>query len=196
MLYAGIFLVEAALAVKMMRSVMPTLACKSSEASTSVAVDVDHINTISGFRLNNTEVGQISMMYEGVVQGHHSIEDFLQLAVFKKFDVLLMDQKTKVCALSRTAKLWCMYMEHIKTIKWFIRAERTGDWNLHLVAVGRMLNLFAATGYNNSAKSGRLYLQMMMKLPHTHTWLYEQFSSNVFLLLGAQTASGLAYGQT
>ena len=70
------FLVEAALAVKIMRSVMPTLACKSSEASTSVAVDVDHINTIAGFRLNNTEVGQISMINEGVVQGLHSIEDF------------------------------------------------------------------------------------------------------------------------
>ena len=120
----GHFLVEAALAVNMIRSVIPTLACKSNEASTSVAVEVDHINTIARFRLNNTEVGQISMMYEGVVQGHHSIKDFLQLAVFKKFDVLLMDHKTKVCALSRTAKLWCMYMEHIKTIKWFIRMDR------------------------------------------------------------------------
>ena len=49
-----------------------------------------------------------------------------------------------------------------------------------LVAVGRMLNLFAATGHNNYAKSGRLYLQMMMELPHMHTWLYEQFSSNGF----------------
>ena len=75
----GHFLVEAALAMKMMRSVMPTLACKYSEASTSVAVDVDHINAIAGFRLNNTEVRQISMIYEDVVQGHHSIEDFYNL---------------------------------------------------------------------------------------------------------------------
>ena len=91
-----------------------------------------------------------------------------------------MDHKTKVCALSRTAKLRCMYMEQIETIKWFIRAERTGDWNLHLVAVDRMLNPFAATCHNNYEKSGRLYLHMMMELPHTHTWLYEQFSSNGF----------------
>ena len=60
-------------------------------------------------------------MYEGVVEGHHSMEDFLQLAVLKKFDLLLKDHKTKVCALSRTAKVWCIYMEHIKTINWFIR---------------------------------------------------------------------------
>ena len=41
-----------------------------------------------------------------------------------------------------------------------------------------MLNLFTPTGHNNYATSGRLYLQMMMELPHTHTWLCEQFSSN------------------
>ena len=107
--------------MKMMRSVMPTLACKSSEAITSVAVDVGPSNAIAGIRLNNAEVGQIIMIYEGVVEGHHSMEDFLQVAVLKKFDLLLMDHKTKVCALSRTAKLWRMYMKHNKTINWFIR---------------------------------------------------------------------------
>ena len=32
-------------------------------------------------------------------------------------------------------------------LKHFIRAERTGNWNLHVVTVGQMLNLFAATGH-------------------------------------------------
>ena len=34
-----------------------------------------------------------------------------------------------------TAKLWVQYLSYIQTIKTLIRAERTGDWNLHLVAV-------------------------------------------------------------
>ena len=38
-----------------------------------------------------------------------------------------------------------------------------------------MLNLFAATGHINYAKSACLYLQEMRKLPETHPWLYAQF---------------------
>lgn len=38
-----------------------------------------------------------------------------------------------------------------------------------------MLNLYAATGHGNYAKSARLYLQEMMRLPETHPWLYALF---------------------
>ena len=38
-----------------------------------------------------------------------------------------------------------------------------------------MLNLFAATGHVYYAKSARLYLQQMLKLPKEHPWLYKQF---------------------
>ena len=37
-----------------------------------------------------------------------------------------------------------------------------------------MLNLFAATGHINYAKSGRLYIQLMMDLPNKHPWLYHK----------------------
>lgn len=43
-----------------------------------------------------------------------------------------------------------------------------------------MLNLFAATGHNNYAKGGRLYLQLMSALPNSHPWLYEQFVDHGF----------------
>ena len=38
-----------------------------------------------------------------------------------------------------------------------------------------MLNLFTATGHTHYAKSARLYVQEMRKLPKTHRWLYAQF---------------------
>ena len=38
-----------------------------------------------------------------------------------------------------------------------------------------MLNLFAAAGHQNYAKSARLYVQLMNNLPMSHTWLYKQF---------------------
>ena len=81
---------------------------------------------------------------------------------------------------SRTAKLWLAYIEYVDTLKLFIRAERTGDWNLHLVAFGKMLNLFAATGYFNYAKNARMYLKWMLELPQKHPCLYNQFSEHGF----------------
>jgi len=71
-------------------------------------------------------------------------------------------------------------MEYVGTLKLFIRAERTGNWNLHLVAVERMLNLFAATGHVHYAKSARLYLQMMLELPDEHPWMYNCFTQQGF----------------
>ena len=47
---------------------------------------------------------------------------------------------------------------------------------MHIIAVGRMLNLFAATGHFNYAKSTRMYLQLMLELPAGHHLLYEQFT--------------------
>ena len=43
-------------------------------------------------------------------------------------------------------------------------AERRGDWDGHLNAVRKLLNLFAATGHFNYSKSARLYLQIMYQL--------------------------------
>jgi hypothetical protein len=43
-----------------------------------------------------------------------------------------------------------------------------------------MLNLFAATGHNNYAKGGRLYLQLMSYLPDEHEWLYNMFVEHGF----------------
>ena len=66
-------------------------------------------------------------------------------------------------------------MNYIHLMKIFIFAERRSNWELHLDALSEMLNLFAATGDTHCAKSARLYVQQMRKLPETHPWLYEQF---------------------
>ena len=51
------------------------------------------------------------------------------------------------------------YIRVIKLIKAFIFVWRQSNWKLHLDVVSKMLNLFAATGHINYAKSARLYLQ-------------------------------------
>ena len=44
----------------------------------------------------------------------------------------------------RTAQLWLQYMKMIYILRRFIKAERIGNWNLHLQAVQEMLPYFAA----------------------------------------------------
>ena len=51
---------------------------------------------------------------------------------------------------------------------------------MHLVSVGKMINLFADTGHINYAKSPRLYLQLMYQLPTDHPWLYHCFIEQGF----------------
>ena len=60
-------------------------------------------------------------------------------------------------------------------------AERTSNKPLDILAKKFMLNLFAATGHNNYAKSTNLYLQSVAALEKDHLEVYKQ------LLLGKRT---------
>ena len=46
----------------------------------------------------------------------------------------------------------------------YVRAERTGDWELHLYCVHQMLPHFHAAGHIHYAKCAQLYLQEMLQL--------------------------------
>ena len=78
---------------------------------------------------------------------------------------------------SRTAMLWVQYMNYTDVIKMFILAERTGNWD---AATAKMLNLCAAKGHFNYAKSTRLYLQTMLRLEYDSPWLHRQLKENGF----------------
>ena len=98
---------------------------------------------------------------------------------YNKLVKIFHDYKKQFSAY-RTARLWLQYLDYVSILKCFIRAERTSDWHLHLHSLARMLNLFAATGHKNYAKSGRLYLQLMYELPTKYPWLYQQFTAGRF----------------
>ena len=74
------------------------------------------------------------------------------------------------------------------------RAESNGDWKGHLAANGQILNLFAATGHINYAKSAKLYLQKMADLETEYPWLYQQFKTKYSIVFVEQTSFGLDYG--
>jgi len=129
-------------------------------------------------QITSEEMSQIQAVYESVLANNIDASDStaLNCASLVKPECAINDIKRKLMALSRTARLWLLYMDYVLIVKIFILAKRTGDWHLHLAVTGRMLNLFAATGHHNYAHCARLYLQLMADLPSSQPWLYEQFS--------------------
>lgn len=63
-----------------------------------------------------------------------------------------------------TAALWIQYFRMVVLVKQFIKAERSGNWQLHLTTIAKMLPFFHAAGHNNYAVSAHLYLQDMQEL--------------------------------
>ena len=80
--------------------------------------------------------------------------------------------------LGRTAKLWIQHFDRVLTLLHFIRAERTGDWALHIESVCKMLPTFHAAVHSS----------MMMTSRNT---LPKDTSPSA-----GQTSSGREYGQT
>ena len=66
---------------------------------------------------------------------------------------------------SKTARLWfkCL-IKPVFIMMIFVRAEREGDWPLHLFAVEKMLPYFFASGHVNYACYGLYYLRSMQRL--------------------------------
>ena len=59
----------------------------------------------------------------------------------------------------RTAQLWFQYMHMVQILCKFIKAERTGNWSLHLSALQEMLPYLAASGHNLYTKSAYVYIK-------------------------------------
>ena len=73
-------------------------------------------------------------------------------------------------------------MHVVDILRTFIRAERTGNWKLHLQAVHDMLPYFAVAGYNSYAKSAYLYLQSMYDLQKEQPEVYTSFQDGLHVV--------------
>ena len=93
-----------------------------------------------------------------------------------KITTVFENRMMELSNISRTAKLWINFMNYVHTIRMFIAASRTGNWNLTLVTMESMINLFAATGHTNYARCLRRHLQLMLKLKDSHPQVHEKFA--------------------
>ncbi|KAK3747021.1 hypothetical protein QZH41_001488 [Actinostola sp. cb2023] len=73
-------------------------------------------------------------------------------------------------------------MHMVDILHRFIKAERTGNWELHLQTVYEMLPYFAASGHNQYAKSAYIYLQFMRELEEKHPDVYRNFQEGLHVV--------------
>ena len=147
-----------------------------------------YARAVRGHLLVHAALSQI-MLEELIETGKISMAQLQNLANYKPDDNVQIYQEQQECINSeickwrdqfgefRTAKYWLQYMEYISVVKCYIKAERTGDWLLHLATVEKMLNLFAATGHIHYTKSARIYLQEMIDLKTKCPDIHDHFVS-------------------
>ena len=123
--------------------------------------DTDTVSITSEETLTEENVKELEKLYDELGDKNLDSTKIDDVPSLRKLRRILETHKEEIAKQSRTAKLWVQYMDYVDVIRMFIRAERTGDWDKHLVATEKMLNLYAATGHYHYAKSARLYLQSL-----------------------------------
>ena len=83
------------------------------------------------------------------VESHENVKNIVQLLDAKLEDISKRTEPHN-CELKHNKMLGIL--------RKFVKAERTGNWMLHLQTVRDMLSCFAATGHNTYTKSWHTYL--------------------------------------
>ncbi|GFR67848.1 hypothetical protein ElyMa_003717500 [Elysia marginata] len=82
----------------------------------------------------------------------------------------------------RTAKIWLQYLQMLDILRKFLRAERTGNWHLHLMTMREMLPFLVASNHELYTESVYIYLQQMQVLPLDHPEVYERFCKGQYFI--------------
>ena len=122
----------------------------------------------------NSDLQEAFVLYKSLMNNSPSVHQVCQSEIIQKLKESL---KNKVCSLqsSRTASLWLQYLDIIDILRNFIRAQHTGNWELHLQSLSNMLPYLAASGHNHYTKCVWIYLQQMSKLEDEHPAVYRHF---------------------
>ncbi|CAG2207157.1 unnamed protein product [Mytilus edulis] len=100
-------------------------------------IDVSKLLEEPNSTLETTEMKEIDELYSQLSSeschfrcGESDVLKNLEATVHRKQEILKQ---------SRTAKLWLQYSEMVQVLRQFIKAERTGNWPLHLQSIQEML---------------------------------------------------------
>lgn len=75
---------------------------------------------------------------------------------------------------------WMQYMKMVSTLLQFLRAEREGNWNVHLSSLAEMLPWIMVYDHTNYSRWAPVYLFHMQQLPVTVPEVSQQFEAGNF----------------
>ena len=129
------------------------LSSQSSDEEADVAIFEETAAIVDA----NRDIDEAYVLYENLMEETISVDEVCSTDVIQRITNIL---KEKIDSLksSRTAALWLQYMNMVDILRQYIRAERTGNWALHLEFISKMLPYLAASGHNHYTKSGWVYL--------------------------------------
>ena len=166
----GHFIVDAALNALLLHSGFNApLPCQPIEADVEIAT-------------KNHDVDEALTLYEKLMAGEISAEEVCSSKVLERIKDNLKNHSDSMKKSSRTSALWVQYMHMIDILRKFIKAERTGNWELHLQAIQDMLPYMAASGHNSYTKSAMLYLQQMSNLKTQHPDVHQHFNKGLHVI--------------
>lgn len=114
--------------------------------------------------LHGDNIEMLLLFHQEFLTKRVTAEQVILSTELKKFEETLEDVIKNLKEKGRTQKLWLQYIDQVKLVMHLIRAERTGDWQLHISTVKKMLPYFHAAGHILYAKSAHLYCQQMSEL--------------------------------
>lgn len=107
---------------------------------------------------------ELRQLHDNLITGRVTPEQLTGNTLLKNYSFLIDKLYKESSDSSSTGRLWIQYLKQVEIIQDFIRAERTGNWALHLQSVRKMLPYLHAAAHLHYAKSARLYLQEMESL--------------------------------
>ena len=175
-------LVDAALNSLMLTSTFNVPLLGRLDDSESEDVDTDEVmEATTSSHEKNLDLDEAAVLYEKLMQHTMSADQVSRADVISRIDDTLK-RVTISLKSSRTATLWLQYMDMVDILRKYIRAERTGNWELHLQAVSEMLPYLAASGHNNYTKSAWVYLQRMDTLENDCPDVYRLFKEGLHVV--------------
>lgn len=137
--------------------------------------DEDAMSGLADDDVIHPDVSKARTLYDALMKGTRSSNDVASDPILDKISKVFQTQ-TESLTKDRTAKLWLQYMDMVKILRKFIKAERMGNWSLHLEAASDMLPYLAASGHSLYAKSARIYLQIMRSLEQDYPDVHRKFT--------------------
>ena len=113
-------------------------------------------------------------LFDSLLNGTESVTTICKDKTISSIDEALRRTKSDLERFP-TGKLWLQYMHMIDVLRRFLKAERTGQWELHIASVSEMLPFMAAAGHHLYTKSLLLYLKDMQDLEKTHPDVHAKF---------------------